>query len=78
MREARAKREADQVAAIVAMEHANDHPVIGGRTDASTMDVDESEEAPPSYGALHGRVLGTGEAVAVPSNVRFVSQQDEE
>lgn len=43
------------------------------------MDVDEElRDAPPSYGALHGRVLGTGEAVAVPSNVRFVSRQDEE
>lgn len=43
------------------------------------MQVDIGADAPPpSYGELHGRVLGTGEAVAVPApaGVRMYSDQD--
>jgi hypothetical protein len=70
-------REAEAQAIIANEDQLGDHPVLGGRNDASTMDVDsELNDPPPSYGALHGRVLGTGEAVTIP--VRDVSAQDEE
>lgn len=42
------------------------------------MEIDDDlEDGPPSYGALHGRVLGTGAAVTFPG-ARLVSAQDEE
>ena len=43
------------------------------------MRVDD-DEGPPSYAALHGRVLGTGEAVNVPAprGVNMVNRQDME
>ncbi|BGP45882.1 hypothetical protein JCM10450v2_001717 [Rhodotorula kratochvilovae] len=40
---------------------------------------DEDEDRPPSYGELHGRVLGTGlppGGDAAPAGVRMVNQQD--
>lgn len=41
---------------------------------------DGGEDPPPSYGQLHGRVLGTGAAVTIPAprGVRMVHAQDEE
>ncbi|GAA5942757.1 hypothetical protein JCM3775_005041 [Rhodotorula graminis] len=40
---------------------------------------DEDEDAPPSYGALHGRVLGTGQPPSgemAPAGVNMVNAQD--
>lgn len=70
-------REAEAQSIAGMEDQLGDHPVLGGRSDASTMDVDpELNDPPPSYGAVHGRVLGTGEAVTIP--IRDVSAQDEE
>ncbi|KAI5479319.1 hypothetical protein MNV49_003837 [Pseudohyphozyma bogoriensis] len=92
-RAARLAREAEEAAnpSIVDPSSADPdavatHPLFSGRRDASTMDVDPDLERdddyatpPPSYGMLHGRVLGTGAppaAEAVPEGVRMVSAQD--
>ncbi|KAK4698637.1 hypothetical protein P7C70_g7634, partial [Phenoliferia sp. Uapishka_3] len=84
VRDSKARKAAELAAALP------DHPILhSGPSDAaSTMevsryddeDMDEGEDAPPSYGQLHGRVLGTGEAVNVPAprGVRMVNAQDEE
>lgn len=67
-------RELVEQAAIAALDHDDGNPLLRGTNDASTMDVDSDL---PSYGELHGRVLGTGAAVTFP-NARLVSAQDEE
>ncbi|KAL8276408.1 hypothetical protein RQP46_011206 [Phenoliferia psychrophenolica] len=80
VRDAKAKQAAEAALA------PPDLPMMGGPSDAaSTMDIDREEEddgqdPPPSYGALHGRVLGTGQAitVAAPRGVRMTHAQDEE
>lgn len=60
---------------------------VGGHTEDEEDEEDDEdfdfeagdEDAPPSYGELHGRVLGTGlppGGEAAPAGVNMVNQQD--
>lgn len=73
-------RAAAELAAMGPPEVDEDHPLFHTRSDGTTMALDNAAEAggPPSYGALHGYVLGTGEAVNVPApaGVNMINQQE--
>lgn len=74
-------KELAQQATLEAQEMAEDNAHVdllsGPRSASRTMDVDQDLEGLPTYGELHGRVLGSGESV-VFRGARLVAPQDEE